>query len=137
MLELRQFDLQLALEAACALREDIEDQAAAIEHAHAGQLLEIALLAGRERMIDQDDLGLGLARGAGDLLRPCRCRRSSAARAARAVRLRSPPAAAPAERASCWNSSRSSRLTGGAEPKAHEHRALTGARSLKHAWRCR
>ena len=64
MLELRQLDLELALEAARALREDIEDQPAAIEHAHAAQLLEVALLARRQRMIDQDQLGVLRARAA-------------------------------------------------------------------------
>ncbi len=44
MVQLREFDLQLALGAACALREDVEDQAHAIDDAAFERLLEIALL---------------------------------------------------------------------------------------------
>ncbi len=45
VLELGEFDLQLAFEAARALREDVEDQAAAVEHAALEGLFEVALLA--------------------------------------------------------------------------------------------
>src|SRR5262249_37473560 len=68
VLELRQLDLELALEAAGALREDVEDQAAAIEHAPPGQLLEIALLARRQGMVHQDQVGACGGGGRADLL---------------------------------------------------------------------
>ena len=53
VLQLGEFDLQLAFEGARALREDVEDQAAAIEHAAFEFLLEIALLARAQRAIDR------------------------------------------------------------------------------------
>src|SRR4029079_7617844 len=69
VLELRELDFELAFMAARALREDVEDQARAIEHATLEELLEIALLRGRQRMIEQDHLGV-LGRGDGaDLVR--------------------------------------------------------------------
>ena len=57
VLELRQLDLQLALEAARALREDVEDQRAAVDDLAAERLLEVALLCGRERVVEDDDVG--------------------------------------------------------------------------------
>ena len=86
MLELRELDFQLALEAARALREDIEDQAVAIEHAPLGELLEIALLAGRERVIDQDHIGAVLGARTAPISAPCRCRRKTSDPGARAAR---------------------------------------------------
>ena len=68
MLQLRELDFELALEAAGALREDVENQSVAIEHAALDELLEVALLAGRERVIDQNDVGVGLARDGAQLL---------------------------------------------------------------------
>ena len=44
-LQLREFDLQLAFVAARALREDVEDQAGAVDHAALERLLEVAFLA--------------------------------------------------------------------------------------------
>ena len=44
MFQLRQFDLQLALGALRSLREDVEDQAHAIDDAAVQRALEIALL---------------------------------------------------------------------------------------------
>src|SRR6185437_4691245 len=60
--QLRQLDFQLALEAARPLREDVEDQAVAIEHPLTSQSLEVALLARGEGMIHEDHIrpgGLG------------------------------------------------------------------------------
>ena len=68
MLQLRQLHFELALEAARALREDVEDQAVAIEHAPLDELLEIALLARRERVIDENDVGLAAAARRAQLL---------------------------------------------------------------------
>ena len=78
VLELRELDLQLAFEAARALREDVEDQAAAIEHAALEFLLEVAFLAGRERVIDQHEVGAESPRRARAAPRPCRCRAGNA-----------------------------------------------------------
>ena len=64
VLQLREFDLQLAFVAARALREDVEDQPGAVDHAALEQLLEVAFLAGRQRMVDQDQVGAaGIGRG--------------------------------------------------------------------------
>ncbi len=57
VLQLREFDLQLAFERARALRKDVEDQAAAVEHAALQFLLEIAFLAGAQRAVDDDEIG--------------------------------------------------------------------------------
>jgi hypothetical protein len=53
MAQLRKFDLQLALETARPLGEYVEDQARAIEHATTERLLEVALLAGRQSVVEQ------------------------------------------------------------------------------------
>ena len=63
-LQLRELDLQLAFEAARALREDVEDQPGAIEHAALRALLEVALLARRQRVIEQHHVGAMLERAA-------------------------------------------------------------------------
>jgi hypothetical protein len=44
--------------AARAHREDVEDQAGAVDHAALGQLLEVALLYRAERMIDENEVGI-------------------------------------------------------------------------------
>lgn len=54
-MQLRQFDLQLAFVTAGALRENIENEARAIHHAAVERNLEIALLRGRERVIENDE----------------------------------------------------------------------------------
>src|SRR5207247_217406 len=46
VLELRQLDLHLALERARPLREDVEDEGAAVDHLALAALLEVALLGG-------------------------------------------------------------------------------------------
>ena len=46
VLELRQLDLHLALERARALREDVEDEGAAVDDLALAALLEVALLSG-------------------------------------------------------------------------------------------
>ena len=62
VLELRQLDLQLALEGAGALREDVEDERAAVDDLAAERLLEVALLRGRERIVEDDDVALASRR---------------------------------------------------------------------------
>ena len=69
VLQLRELDFELALEAAGALREDIEDQAVAIQHALTRELLEVALLARGERVIDEDEIRFRLACHIAQLLR--------------------------------------------------------------------
>ena len=58
VLELGQFDLQLAFMRARALGEDVEDQSGAVDHAALGQLLEVALLYRRQGVIDEDEVGI-------------------------------------------------------------------------------
>ncbi len=63
MFELCQLNLQLALEAARALGENIQDQTRSVEHATAQRGFQIAFLAGRELMVEQHQfrlLGLDL-----------------------------------------------------------------------------
>ena len=68
MLELGELDLQLAFMAARALREDVEDQRSAVDH-HALQLaLEVALLARRQGVIEDHDVGAVRTQGFADLL---------------------------------------------------------------------
>ncbi len=59
MLELGQFHLQLAFVAAGALGEDVQDQAGAIQHAAFQEFLQVALLAGRKRIVDQYQIRAG------------------------------------------------------------------------------
>ena len=67
--ELRELHFELAFVAARALREDVEDQPRAIEHAALDELLEIAFLRRRQRMIEQHDVGIVLDGGGADLIR--------------------------------------------------------------------
>src|SRR6202042_3169674 len=57
VLQLGELHFELALEAAGALRENIENQAVTVEDAAAGEFFEVALLAGRERVVDENDIG--------------------------------------------------------------------------------
>ena len=52
-----QLNLQLALVALGACREDLEDQHGAVGHRHAEMALEVALLRRRERLVEQHGLG--------------------------------------------------------------------------------
>ncbi len=58
--ELRELDLQLAFRASCAQREDVEDEARAIDDAAGELLFEIALLHAGERVIEDDEVGVRL-----------------------------------------------------------------------------
>src|SRR5690606_5868466 len=60
MLELRELDLELAFEARGSLREDVEDQPVAVQHARLERLLQVALLACTQRPVDEDELGIGV-----------------------------------------------------------------------------
>jgi hypothetical protein len=67
--ELRELDLELALGAPRPPREDVEDEAGAVEHALADQPLEVALLGGRQLVVDEHEIR-GFRAGAGaDFLR--------------------------------------------------------------------
>lgn len=57
MLQLGEFDLELALGAAGPLPEYIEDQFGAIEYSDLPQALKVALLDGRDFMIEKNQLG--------------------------------------------------------------------------------
>ena len=56
VVQMRQFDLQRAFLGAGATAEDFEDQPGAVEHLGVERLFEIALLHGRQRMVDDDQL---------------------------------------------------------------------------------
>ncbi|MNF58916.1 hypothetical protein D3C84_404930 [compost metagenome] len=58
VIELGQFDLQLAFMGTGALGEDIEDQTGTVEHPTLEGALEVALLAGCEGVIEDDQFGL-------------------------------------------------------------------------------
>ena len=59
VLELGQLDLELALEGARALGEDVEDQAGTVDHPALQQAFQVAFLGRAERMVEDDQLGLG------------------------------------------------------------------------------
>jgi hypothetical protein len=58
VLQLRQLDLQFALEAARTLRENIENQAAAIQYPPPRQLLEVAFLTRCQSVINEYNFSL-------------------------------------------------------------------------------
>ena len=58
VLELRELHLELALARLRALREDLEDQLGAVHHSPRDHFLDVALLGGRQVVIDDHDLGL-------------------------------------------------------------------------------
>ena len=106
--------------------------AVAVEHAPLGELLEVALLAGRERMIDQDDIGsLGLRR-----------QRDFVRLAAAHEEARVGPLATAGDGGDGLRARGSGELReflqvfgidGCAQPQAHEHGALTAAWALEHS----
>ena len=51
-----------------ALREDVQDQAGAVQYPALQQAFEVAFLGGRQRVIEQDELGVVLLRRLLDLL---------------------------------------------------------------------
>src|ERR1043166_7674404 len=66
--ELRELDLELALIAARALRENIENQLAPVDHAKLERALEVALLRGCQVFVKNDEIGLRFLDGGADLL---------------------------------------------------------------------
>src|SRR5262245_9742788 len=67
MLVLSELDLQLAFERRGALSEDVEDQSVAIENADLQSELELAFLPRAQRLVDENQIRLSLARARGDL----------------------------------------------------------------------
>ena len=61
VLELRELDLELALGGVGVVGEDVEDHRGAVDHGHAERLLEVALLARRQLVVDGDQVGVGRA----------------------------------------------------------------------------
>lgn len=57
--QLRQLHLQLAFVAARTLREDVQDQPGAVDHTPLQIPLKVALLAGRQGVVDQHQIGTG------------------------------------------------------------------------------
>jgi hypothetical protein len=61
--QLREFNLQFALEASRTLRKNIQNQTVTIQYSTAGEFLEIALLARTQGLIDENDVrGIQLSR---------------------------------------------------------------------------
>ena len=131
VLELRKLDLQLAFEGACTLREDVENQARAIHDAALDEALEIALLAGRERMVedhqlrfrarDQRDQFVALAGSDKEFRVGRRARAPQDADDLRARGNRQAPKLLALVG-----------LGGRADIQVHQNSALAGARALKH-----
>src|SRR5213078_2028411 len=69
VLELRELDLRARLAAARAAREDVEDQAAAVDDLRADDLLQIARLSRREVVVEDDERGAGRMNQSLELLR--------------------------------------------------------------------
>ena len=66
--EMGEFDLQAPFPRPRAFAEDLQDQPGAVEHLGVPRGLEIALLHGRERMVDDDELGVFHTDHAGEFL---------------------------------------------------------------------
>ena len=71
---LRELDLQAPLPRARAHREDIEDEGGAVDHLELELLLQVALLRGRELVVEDDGVGALLDAGVGHLAGACRRR---------------------------------------------------------------
>jgi hypothetical protein len=132
VLELREFHFELAFVTARALRKDVEDKSRAIEYAALDELLEIAFLRGRQRMIEQHEFGVVRYRDVADFFR--------LAAADKIARIRPIATTGDLRHGNC--ASRACQLAefedvfgirGRAQSEAHEHGPLTCAWSLEHA----
>ena len=132
MLQLRELDFELAFEAARALREDVEDQPVAIEHAALDELLEVAFLAGGERVIDEDHIRLVRARDIAQLLGL-----TAAEEVARVGPVAPPGHGRHGARTRRERELRELlevlRVDGRAQSQAHQYGSLTGLRALEHS----
>src|SRR5262249_50724143 len=63
---LSELDLKLTFERRGTLREDVEDQTVSIEHARLESYLEVALLPGTQRLVDEDELRARLTDAPGE-----------------------------------------------------------------------
>jgi len=131
LLELRELHFQLAFVAARALREDVEDQPGAVEHATFDELLEVAFLRRRQRVVEQHQFGTVLGGQRADLVR--------LAAADEVTRIR--PVTPPADIGHRNGAGRTGQLLelldvlgirGCADAEAHEHGPFTCAGSLEH-----
>jgi hypothetical protein len=76
VLQLGQLDLQLALVALRPQGKDVEDQRRTVDHAAIELALEVALLRGRDVVIEDDDVGL-VQLATTRFHRPCPCRQNA------------------------------------------------------------
>ena len=68
MLQLRQFNLQLALGALRPAGKNIQNQADPVDHPAMHAPLQVAFLCGRQLMIEDDDIGFGGLNQGGDFV---------------------------------------------------------------------
>ena len=79
--QLRELDLHRAFLARRVLGEDVEDQRDAVDDVDREQLLEVALLRGRELVVEDHDVDVERVRRLARARRPCPCRCRSRGRA--------------------------------------------------------
>ena len=109
VLQLRQLHLQLAGQAVGALREDVEDELAAVDDLHLQRAFEVALLRRRQRVVEDDDVGAALLHQRAHLLNLARadegCRVDAPDRLQRLGRRRCTPAVSARRSSSASDSS--------------------------------
>ena len=105
--QLRELDLHRALLARRVLGEDVEDQRDAIDDVDREQLLEVALLRGRELVVEDHDVDVERLRRSPAAPRPCPCRCRSRDRACGGAAAR----CARARRRRCRRAARAPRAT--------------------------
>jgi hypothetical protein len=130
--QLGELHFELAFEAAGALRENIENQAVAIQDAATGELFEVALLAGRERVVDENDIG-GVIFGNGANL-VCLAAAHEEARVGTIAATRyGRDRLGPCRERKLRELLQILRIDLCAQPKAHKDRALTAPWALEHS----
>ena len=125
----RELHLELAFEGTCTLREDVEDEGAPVEDPALDMPLEVALLRGAQRPIEEDDLGPARLDRSADLV--------GLAGAHEELRIRASVGVAHGAGDSCPGRHRElSKLVGHAfrAPlvRVHEERPFTGRGSVEH-----
>ena len=106
--ELRQLDLELPLGRVGVVGEDVEDHRGAVDHRHAERLLQVALLAGHQLVVDGDQVGVGSARSRASARRAFPGPGSGRDRAGCGPGSSRPAVATPAVRSSSFSSARGS-----------------------------